>query len=163
MSVWETILDQHCNPELPHAVMQLSPRLPSFHSLTPAKVHVCSVESLTKPVKRVNPEGICADLTPYLPAPHDKHVADVVAATVKEYLPKMHNVHDPPVDEPVVALYVPAGQFMHPVFSGVVPDWPIGHEKKQGLDPLSFLYVPAAHKAHGPLLGPVYPALQRQD
>jgi hypothetical protein len=99
----------------------------------------------------------------YLPAPHDKHVADVVAATVKEYLPKMHNVHNPVPDVPDVVLYVPAGQFMHPVFSGVVPDWPIGHEKKQGLDPVSFLYVPDAHASQGPPLGPVLPVLQRQD
>jgi hypothetical protein len=163
VSVWETILDQHCNPELPHAVMQLSPRLPSFHSLTPAKVHVCSVESLTKPVKGVNPEGIFADTTPYLPAPHDKHVADVVAATVKEYLPEMHKVHNPVPDVPDVVLYVPAGQSMHPVFNGVVPDLPIGHEKMQGLDPFTFLNVSVGHPAHGPPSGPVFPALQIQD
>ncbi len=94
MSVMERIFGQHCNPELPHAVLQLSPELPSFHSLTPAVVHVCSVESLILLLKPINPEGITADITPYVPAPHNKHVLDVVAPRVLEYLPNAQFVHN---------------------------------------------------------------------
>jgi hypothetical protein len=117
VSVWEMLLDQH-NWGATHTVLQLSYVLPIFHSLTPAKVHVCSVESLTKPVKRVNPEGIVGpNKPPYLPAPQFGHTEAPVAV---EYLPTAQSMH---AAEPVAVLYFPATHAVHDTPLG--PEYPV--------------------------------------
>ena len=146
MFVWERIFDQHCNPELPHAVVQLSSKLLIFHRLTPAIAHVCSVESLMLGLKPINPEGISGDITPYLPAAQSVHVK----APACEDLPTAQLVHNA---YPVTDLYLPAVHEAHGFRS--TPSWPAAQERMQGPEPIDPLDVPAGHAVHGPPSAPV--------
>ncbi len=136
MSVTERIFGQHCNTELPHVVSQESPHpapaLPSFHRLTPAIVHVCSVDSLMLLLKPINPEGIASDKTPYLPAAQSVHVE----APACEDLPAAQSVH---VAVPMMVLYVPATHGVHvPTFPVVPAAHPTDSHK------FHFIWKPAA-------------------
>ena len=115
------------------------------------------------PPSPVGMKGGETDITEaYVPAPHDKHVVDVIAATVEEYLPESQLVQYPVPVVPDVILYIPAGQFTHPVFSGDVPDWPSGHENMQGLEPTSNLNVSDGQAQHAAPFIPANPMLQVQ-
>jgi hypothetical protein len=148
-------------------VLQLSSELPNFHILIPSEVHADSVDmSMIRPYRLYSPMSMKGDGTgiteAYLPTPHVKHVADVVAATVEEYLPESQMVQYPVPVVPDVILYIPAGQFTHAVFSGEVPDFPTGHEKMQGLEPTTNLNVFTGQAEHAAPSLPANPMLQVQ-
>ncbi len=87
MSVKERIFERHCNPELLHAVLQVSPELPIFHISIPARAHASRVDVAMIVFNPISPEDKTIIKGAYLPAPHDKHVLDAVAPRVEEDLP----------------------------------------------------------------------------
>ncbi len=60
------------------------------------------------------------------------------------YLPAMQSRHVSATEAPTVVEYLPAAQLVH------------------AAEPVTLLYVPAAHAEHVPPLGPEYPVLQTQ-
>ena len=147
----ERIFERHCNPELLHAVLQLSPPLPIFHISIPARAHASRVDVAMIVFNPLSPEDKTIPKGAYLPAPHDKHVLSVVAPRVEEYLPDAQLVHNA---APVTDLYVPALHEAHRFRP--TPSWPAGQERMQTPEPIDPLLVPVGHAVHGPPSGPVY-------
>jgi hypothetical protein len=77
-------------------------------------------------------------------ASHATHVLASAAPTAAENLPSSHSAHVPSVVAAKTTENVPAPQSVH------------------ATEPELVLYFPAAHAAHVPPLGPVYPRLQTQ-
>jgi hypothetical protein len=75
---------------------------------------------------------------------HATHVLASAAPTATENLPSSHSAHVPAVVAAKTTENVPAPQSVH------------------ATEPEPVLYFPAAHAAHVPPLGPVYPRLQTQ-
>ncbi len=101
------IIDLHCNPELLHAVSQLSEPPPIFHIWIPAIAHALSVASSILLVSPLSQGGKTDIKEVYLPVPQS---LQVLAPRVAEYMPVSQSLH---ATEPVVFLYLPAGHAVH--------------------------------------------------
>ena len=146
----EMIFERHCNPELLHAVLQLSPAMPIFHISIPARAHASRVDVAMIVLNTLSPEDKTILKGAYLPAPHDEHPADTVAPRTEEDLPDAQLVHN---TSPETDLYVPAVHEAHGFRP--TPYWPTGQERMQTPEPNDPLDVPVGHAVHGPPSGPV--------
>jgi hypothetical protein len=88
-------------------------------------------------------------------------LTQTVAPAAPEYFPAAHLAHTPALVAAMTFEYAPAVQFSH-ILAPAAPEYaPVGHET-HALEPVTFLYWPAAHAEHCPPFGPVYPASQVQ-
>jgi len=90
----------------------------------------------------------------YVPVPH---IWQVVEPGASEYVPLAQSIQSCGAVLPGTVLYLPAAQASHVASETAARD----HENLpatqlvHAADPLAPLYLPAAHPAHGPPLGPV--------
>ncbi len=109
----------------------------------------------------------------YVPDPQSVHAAEPVATL---YFPATHAMHAPPsgpvkptlqvqlaaVEQPVHDAPELAVQARHAAaaVAPAVAEYFAAAQSVHAAEPVATLYFPATHAAHGPPLGPVYPALQ---
>jgi hypothetical protein len=103
----------------------------------------------TEPTAEEDPDGHAEHaLVPvrfeYVPAGHAAHVLELLAPATLENAPAGHGTQTPEEFAAVTSEYAPAGQETH------------------ALDPVTVLYLPAAHAVQVPPFAPVYPASQAQ-
>lgn len=88
--------------------------------------------------------ALIPDTPENVPTGQFTHAASALAPAWVEYVPATQLTHVAEEFAPGTTEYVPAGQDTH------------------ALEPVTFLYCPAAHGEHAPPFGPVYPASQVQ-
>ena len=101
-------------------------------------------------VEDVDPDGHKAHallpvLFEYAPAGHKTHVLSLLAPDTPENAPAEQLTHTEEEFAATAVEYAPAGQLVHT------------------LEPVTVLYLPAAHAEHRPPLGPEYPVLHVQS
>ena len=146
------------------------------HALAPVAAEYVPARQFTHAVEELAP-----DTLEYVPAPQLTHAAAALAPDTTEYVPALQFAHAlaPGIDEkdpaghkthvltllaPAVTEYDPVPQLTHAAEEfapGTTEYDPAGHDT-HALEPVTFLYCPAAHGEHTPPFGPVYPALQVQ-
>jgi hypothetical protein len=146
---------RHSSPELMHAVLQLCPSPPIFHSRTPAAVHASSVDvAMLKPL---SPEATMYVKEPswYLPALQMVQTS----AFAPEYVPAGQMAQT----DAFAPEYAPAAQFKHALVPSL--EYVPAAQARQALAedaPEVAEYVPIPHRRHAlpPVVSEYVPAAQ---
>ena len=95
----------------------------------------------------------------------DGHKAHALLPVLFEYAPAEHKTHALSLLAPATPEYVPATQFTHTAdeFAATTTEYAPAGQETQAFEPVTVLYLPAAHAEHRPPLGPVYPVLHAQS
>ena len=86
------------------------------------------------------------------PSPHERQL---VAPVSFEYLPRRHSTQSPGEVAPLATRNLPLAQSRHAVAGTPASEYLPAGQSRHGRAPGTSLYVPAAHPAHDPPLGPV--------